>query len=439
MESYLSLIGVAVAFCVLIFLMMKGVNLFLTVMAASIVAILFSGMSIYDTLTGEYMFGFSEYYRQYYLVFFCGTLLGSLMEISGAAASIAAWVTGKFKNKAYLAIPLATGLICYGGVTAIISIFATFPIAMEIFKKNNIPRRLMPAALYFGSCTFSMVAPGAPQVQNIIPTQGFEVNLMAGTTVGFISCGLMLVIGCFWLSKMISKAEKRGEVFVGMEQAGDQQIIRTDLPNPLISFIPMLVTIITINLKNGEGENLIPIEYALVLGIVSIILLMFKRFDKAELKEASFGSVQKAAVAIFNICTIVGFGNVIKATPAFDKLVNIVVGIPGHYLVAVAIGTAILAGFCGSASGGLGIITPIFYEVFGSMNGVSHAAVARVMALASSSLDSLPHSGSVNTSLGLCGETHKNAYLPIFCLSVVTPAIGTAAAIVLFALFPGLP
>lgn len=105
MEQYISLVGVAAAFIVLIVLMMKGINLFVTVMAASVVAIAFSGMNIYDTLTGSYMTGFADYYRQYYLVFFCGTLLGAVMELSGAATSIAQWVTKKFKDKAYLAIP----------------------------------------------------------------------------------------------------------------------------------------------------------------------------------------------------------------------------------------------------------------------------------------------------------------------------------------------
>lgn len=252
METYISLVGIVIAFCTLIFLMMRGVNLFITVMIASLIAIVSGNMNIYKTLTENYMTGFADYYRSYYLVFFCGTLLGTTMELSGAATSIAKWVTGKFKSMAYLAIPLATGIICYGGVTAIISIFATFPIALAIFRENNIPRRLMPAALYFGSCTFAMIAPGAPQVQNIIPTQGFGVDLMAGTVVGFISSILMLLIGSFWLSVMIKNAKKAGEVFTSRDDDKDEK--SGSLPSPLISFIPMLVTVIAINLKNKAGK-----------------------------------------------------------------------------------------------------------------------------------------------------------------------------------------
>ena len=39
METYISLVGIVIAFCTLIFLMMRVVNLFITVMIASLIAI----------------------------------------------------------------------------------------------------------------------------------------------------------------------------------------------------------------------------------------------------------------------------------------------------------------------------------------------------------------------------------------------------------------
>lgn len=70
METYISLVGIVIAFCTLIFLMMRGVNLFITVMIASLIAIVSGNMNIYKTLTENYMTGFADYYRSYYLVFF---------------------------------------------------------------------------------------------------------------------------------------------------------------------------------------------------------------------------------------------------------------------------------------------------------------------------------------------------------------------------------
>ena len=51
METYISLVGIVIAFCTLIFLMMRGVNLFITVMIASLIAIVSGNMNIYKTLT----------------------------------------------------------------------------------------------------------------------------------------------------------------------------------------------------------------------------------------------------------------------------------------------------------------------------------------------------------------------------------------------------
>ena len=95
METYISLVGIVIAFCTLIFLMMRGVNLFITVMIASLIAIVSGNMNIYKTLTENYMTGFADYYRSYYLVFFCGTLLGTTMELSAADRKLLAFSDDK--------------------------------------------------------------------------------------------------------------------------------------------------------------------------------------------------------------------------------------------------------------------------------------------------------------------------------------------------------
>ncbi len=59
------------------------------------------------------------------------------------------------------------------------------------------------------------------------------------------------------------------------------------------------------------------------------------------------------------------------------------------------------------------------------------------MAIASGSLDSLPANGYLVMLIHhICGETHSRTYGPIFVLTVVIPALGTAVAILLFAWVP---
>ena len=62
-------------------------------------------------------------------------------------------------------------------------------------------------------------------------------------------------------------------------------------------------------------------------------------------------------------------------------------------------------------------------------------ALHRVVAIASGSLDSLPHNGYVVTTIrSVCGESHRDAYGAVGVTTVLVPALGTGLAIVLFGL-----
>jgi len=64
--------------------------------------------------------------------------------------------------------------------------------------------------------------------------------------------------------------------------------------------------------------------------------------------------------------------------------------------------------------------------------GVDANALHRVVAIASGGLDSLPHNGYVVTTIrGVCRETHKSAYWPMFCMTVLVPIFGLIVALLL--------
>lgn len=436
MNSTLSFIGMLIAFGLLVFMMMKGVDLFLTVMAVVTVVIITSGLNPYETFINTYMSGFVGYYKNQFFLFLVGAMFGKIMEISGGATSIAKWIIGFAKGNAWISIPIASGLLAYGGVYVFVVMFATLPIALAIFKEHDISRRLLPATLYFGSCTFAMVGPGTPQVQNIVPCTGFGQTLMCGTVGGFVGIGSMAVIGCIWLGHMIKTCRANGEHFHSLP--GDVTIPDAALPSPVTALIPLIATVVIINLSK-DGVNLFPVEVSVLLGTIIAIICLHKHLNLKELPKNFMGSVNNTAGLIFNISTMVGFGAVVKVTDGFQWMVDWVVGIPGPYLIGAAVGATLICGLCGSASGGLGIATPIFAEVYTNMPGANLGYIARIMALGSSALDSMPHSGSIVTIIKLCGMDHKQSYLPCFYLSVVVPAIGTVIAIVVFQLFPFLP
>ncbi|GHV35437.1 permease [Synergistales bacterium] len=434
-EVTLSVVGIIVALGLVLYLIMKGVNIFVVAFLCATIVALTGEINLYDALKTHYMRGFVGFMQANYLIFLTGTLLGKMMEVTNGAKAIAQLLVKLFgKDKAIISVPLACGILGYGGVSAFVISFCVFPIALQIFREADLPRRFIPAALTFGCSTFAMVAPGAPQIHNAIPANILGTDLMAGAVVGFISCAAVLVIGCLWLFQIVNSAKKKGEHFV----AKSMDVFSTEkenLPNGFIALIPLLVTILIINVKIN-GQPIVHLESGLLLGSILAFVLMNKYQDNSKLLTNLADSCKNSMGAIANTCAVVGFGTVVQAAKAFPVIVNAVLDIPGPPLVGVAVAMNVIAGICGSASGGLGIATPLIAPVY-LAKGISAAVLHRTLTIASSALDSLPHNGYIVTvTNGICNETHKDAYSAIFKLTVVTPAIGTVIAVILFTMFP---
>lgn len=139
-----------------------------------------------------------------------------------------------------------------------------------------------------------------------------------------------------------------------------------------------------------------------------------------------------AVIAIANTAAVVGFGGVVKVTPAFESAVDVMTGIPGSPLIGGALAVAVIAGLTGSSSGGQAIALPLLAPHYLDL-GVNAEALHRTVAISSGSLDSLPQGGYVVTTIrSICGETHKDAYPAFGALTVVVPILGVILAVILF-------
>lgn len=430
----LGMLGLIIAFLLLVILAMRGVPILLIGLICSAAVALTSDMNIYDSLIGAYMGGYVTFLGSNFLIFLAGALFGRMMEITFAANSVADFVVRKLgKGKAVLAIVISCFVLAYGGVSVFVVGFTIYPIAVSLFREANLPRKFLPGAIGFGSVTFAMTSPGTPQIQNIIPTQILGTDTMAGAVVGIIAGIFMFVAGSVWLNGMIKKDIARGGQFE--ERSGDygQDMMDKDkLPNAVVSLIPILVTIIAMNLIK------LPAAIAIALSVVVGLLIMTKFYDYRKLAEDFSKGSGSAITAITNTCAVVGFGSVVKSTPAFQVLIDQVTSLPILPLFGVALAVTVLCGVSGSASGGLGIALPVIGPIYMAM-GVPAAAIHRIASIASGALDSLPQNGYIVTLLNICGCSHKEAYMPLFKLTVLLPAAATVIAVVLFQIFPNLP
>ncbi|WP_210609299.1 GntP family permease [Priestia flexa] len=433
----LSMIGLIGGLVLLIVLTMRGMNLLIAGPLSALLVALTSGMPLFPQLVkegevnfvGNYMSGFTGFVTSWYLMFLLGAIFGKVMEDSGAADSVSKWIVEKLGMKrAVLAIVLACAVLTYGGVSLFVVAFSVYPMAVSLFKQANLPRRFIPAALAFGSVTFTMTSAGSPEIQNWIPIDYLNTSPYAGWEVSLIVAVLMAVFGYWWLKKIITKAVQNGEHFVERE-ADPRTEEGRELPHPLLSLIPLVVVLVcSFVFHNSLMQSALII--ALLSGIIATYVLnrrYFKDFWGA-LSEGTLG----ALIAIGNTAAVVGFGGVAKAAPAFNVAVEAMTSIPGSPLIGGAIAVSVIAGMTGSASGGQAIALPLLAPHYMDA-GVNPEALHRVVAISSGVLDSLPHNGYVVTTINaICGETHKDAYGSVAAMTVVVPLVGLAVAIALF-------
>lgn len=217
----LGLTGITLSLVLLITLAYRGHSVIAVAPLAALVAILFSGAPVLASYTQIFMPAMGGFIANFFPLFLTGAVFGKLMSISGFAQSLADWISRLLgANRAILVTVLATALLTYGGVSAWVVVFSIFPIAMALFEKADIPRRLMPAAIALGIFTFATAAlPGSPQIHNTIPTLYFGTNTFAAPFLGLIAGAVVFTLGLAWLNWRRSKLREAGESFSDMTDA----------------------------------------------------------------------------------------------------------------------------------------------------------------------------------------------------------------------------
>lgn len=417
----LSFIGLLAGLGLLIFLTMRGINIIVSAIVCSVVVALTGGLDLIESLTEYYMGGFTGFFKSWFLIFLLGAIFGKVMEDTNGAKSIAYWVERKFGAKgALLAVVAACAVMTYGGVSVFIVAFCVYPIAVSLFKNADIPHRFIPAALVFGSLSFTMTAPGSPEIQNLIPTDHFGTTPTAGGWVGIVASLTVMFIGFYVLNRMIKKAVERGETFsppdaiANGEVAASQDEKNESLPNAFIALLPLIIVVGVMNIAAQFISTHEAVMIALFAGCVTAWLFMYKHSVVAKPMSMLTKGTENSLMAIANTCGVVGFGSVAAEVPAFTAIIDTLTNMPGFEYAGLAIAVSVIAGITGSASGGLGIALPILAPIY-QAQGLDPGAMHRVSALSSGVLDSLPHNGYIVTTIqGVAKETHKRAYNPVF-------------------------
>lgn len=448
----------------------RGYSVLILAPIMAILAVFLSGdfLSSIPAYTDVFMSALSGFLMKFFPIFLLGAVFGRLMADSGAATAIAKTVVEKLgASKAILAVILVCAILTYGGVSLFVVAFAIYPIAKNLFKAADIPKRLIPASIALGSFTFTMTAlPGTPAIQNAIPIPYYNTNVFAAPILGIIGALVMFVLGWLWLQSRANKAIAAGE---GYGQHDDDEIAPTKLSQQAkyvssreLSFLTaMLPLIVVIGLNalltymvfpamdfsalqaqfpdlNIEGSlGLWSIIISLILACLVLIVLNIGHWHNLQ-KTINHGTYD-SMLPIFNTGSEVGYGAVIASLAGFvvirDSILNLN---PNNPLISEAVAMTTLAGITGSSSGGLSIALATLGKDYLKMAvdaGIDPELMHRVAVMAAGGLDTLPHSGAVITLLAICGLTHKQSYLNLAMVTMVIPIIATILVITLGTMF----
>lgn len=430
----ISLIGLVGGLGLLIWLTIRGMNLFIAAPLCALVVAVTSGLPVFAgeiNFVTTYMAGFTGFIASWFFMFLLGALFGKFMEDTGAADALSKWIISKIGYKqAVFAVVAACAILTYGGVSVFVVAFSVYPMALSLFKDANLPRRFIPATMAFGSVTFTMTSAGSPEIQNWIPIKYLGTSPYAAWEVSLVVAIFMALFGYWWLKRMVGKAVLAGEVFEAKPE--DPEIKERDYPHPITGFIPLLVVLL---LSFFLHEHLAQLALIVALGggVLTLMTINFKYFQN--LSTAVNLGTTGALLAIGNTAAVVGFGAIAKTTTAFQDTVEVMTQIPGNELIGAAIAVSVIAGLTGSASGGQAIALPLVGPHYLDQ-GVDPEELHRIVSISSGALDSLPHNGYVVTTIrAICHETHQRAYGPMAALTVAVPLIGLMFAIALFIIF----
>lgn len=436
MLSIVSLCGILIGLCLLIFLAYKGHSIIWVAPLCAVVVAVMGGLSVLDAYLGNYMKGVADYIISWFPAFFLGAVYGKVMDMTGSARSLANKLVSLIGSKfAVAAVVIPCLLMTYGGISLFVVVFVIYPMGYAIYREANLPRTLLPGAIAFGAFGITMTSiPGTPQIQNIIPTTYYNTTATAAPLMGIIATVLIAVPGYLYLEWRCHNARKKGLGFI--EDDKFKQNVTDDFEQTkwhwLSGLLPLIVVVLMLNVLpsvlNKAGIAQWTTSQSIVvalLGGISVTCLMNIKKLKVLLPAINEGS-NGSLVAIMNTACAVGFGSVVKIVPGFTLLKNAMLNMPGSMLFSEAVAVNVLAGATGSASGGMSIaleaLAPQYLEKALSI-GLNPELLHRVASIASGGLDTLPHNGAVLTLLAVSNCKHKESYIDICVTSCIIPVI----------------
>jgi len=413
----LGIIGLLIGIVMMILLAYRGWHAVPLTLLSGIVICIFNGIDVWTGVT-TWAGGLGGTFTSYILLFFLSTCFANVMDQTGTCTAIAHKFIAWFGKKHILTVlSLFVFVLCYGGVSFFVCMFAVGPIMFKLFEELNVPRPLSIIPLAIGGGAWSYAVPGSTQLSNVIPTN-MGTTLMAAPIMGFAAVGIGLVVSLViaeHIFKMQMAQVESGKItgWDGTNELSADE--RANLPSAVCSFLPMIVLIaiivicsLTKIITNGTMLACLAMLIALILCFV--LNIKFIPGNKLEtLKQIMAKGASGAAGSALTLGAVVGFGAIVSSTAAFQNIVQWLLSLDMSTYWKGVISTGVISGVAGSASSGTKLTVEYLGEYFVN-SGCNLDVLHRLISLASITFDSLPHCTGCFLMFSYLGLNHKNAY-----------------------------
>ncbi|TWU27520.1 GntP family permease [Bythopirellula polymerisocia] len=326
------------------------VHPFLALLIAAILIGFLGGLNSTDVLT-NLSEGFGNTLMSVGIIIACGTIIGTFLEHTGGANTIASCVMKLVGEKRSPLAMSITGFIVSIPVFCDSGFVILSTVNKALSRKTGISLAVLAVALSTGLYTTHVFVPPTPGPLAAAGTLGADIGLVLiwGLVVSIPTAGAGLLWAIFYASRFSIVPKEISDI--GVEKNPHED-------NAIRAFMPLLVPLLLITLKSiadspaapfGEGNFRNAIQFLgdpVIALLTGVLLVIFSR--KQNSPETALGWVSEGLMSAGSIILITGaggaFGNILRATGIADEfaagMADWHLGIILPFLIAAAIKSA---------------------------------------------------------------------------------------------------
>lgn len=380
-------IGAIIGLFVSVGLIIKRVAPTYSLIIGAVVGGLLGGLSLVETVV-TMTDGVKDVTSAILRILTAGVLSGILIK-TGAAATISNAIIRKLgETRVYIALALATMLLCAVGVFIDVAVITVAPIALTIGARLNLSPSVLLITMIGGGKCGNIISPNP---NTIIAAENFGADLSSVMFANLIPAIVGLLFTVFFVVKIIPKKMKSAQIKNHTIEKNE------DLPPLGASLVAPIITIVLLALRPIAGIEIDPLIALPIGGLCGIICM--KQWDNI-LPSVEYGLQKMSAVAILLIGTG-AISGVIKNSTLKDWILKGLEQANISEVMIAPISGALMSAATASTTAGATLASSSFSETILAV-GISAVWGAALINSGATVLDHLPHGSFFHATGGVC-------------------------------------